>query len=174
MTKYLNGVSYSKILITDANYVIKDTIFLPLTSEIGLEERSIERFTEYESLSFVKKKKTKGWDMHFTLDFSPYANATTALKIMSLLNWEYAISNTEAMYNYRIFLFPRVDMASRYFEVIGNNKEMIMKVLKGGENCSGHSGLILKYQSKYLSNWSTRVFETELFIIQDYQNHLII
>ena len=161
---YLNGISYSKILITDTNYVIRDTIFLPLTGEMGLEERSIERFTEYESLSFVKKKKTKGWDMHFTLDFSHYANATTALKIMALLNWEYAISNTAEMYGYRIFLFPRVDMASRYFEVIGNNKEMIMKVLKGGLNCAGHSGLVLKYQTKYLSNWSTRAFETESMV----------
>ena len=163
-TRYLNGVSYPIIEITDQyNRRVENGLFtLPLTNELGLEERSVERFTEYENLSFVKKKKTKGWDMYFTLNFPEYAAKATATKIMQLLDWEYAISNTPSMYNYRIYLTPRADVMSRKFEVIGDNKEMVMKVLKGGVNCIGHSGLILKYQTKYLSNWTTRDPDVEV------------
>ena len=120
--KYLNGVSYPIIEITDQyNRRVENGLFtLPLTNELGLEERSVERFTEYENLSFVKKKKTKGWDMYFTLNFPEYAAKATATKIMMLLDWEYAISNTPAMYNYRIYLTPRADVMSRKFEVIGD------------------------------------------------------
>lgn len=172
-SKYLNGVSYARIEITDQYNNRVEQFLLPLTNEMGLEERSVERFTEYESLQFVKKKKTKGWDMYFTLHFSSYASKTTALKIMQLLDWEYAISNDSRMANYRIYLTPRIDVPSRRFEVIGNNKEMTMKVLKGGTNCIGHSGLILKYQTKYLSNWSTRNPDVEVIIPLMYTKHII-
>jgi len=128
---------------------------------------------EYENLSFVKKKKTKGWDMYFTLNFPEYAAKATATKIMQLLDWEYAISNTPSMYNFRIYLTPRADVMSRKFEVIGDNKEMVMKVLKGGVNCIGHSGLILKYQTKYLSNWTYRDPDVEVIIPLMYTKHII-
>ena len=174
-TRYLNGVSYPIIEITDQyNRRVENGLFtLPLTNELGLEERSVERFTEYESLSFVKKKKTKGWDMFFTLHFSSYASKSTALKIMQLLDWEYAISNTVAYYNFRIYITPRVDVPSRKFEVIGDNKEMVMKILKGGTNSIGHSGLILKYQTKYLSNWSTKDPDAEAILVLMHNKHII-
>lgn len=175
MAKYLNGVSYPIIEITDQyGRSVENGLFtLPLTNELGLEERSLERYTEYEALNFVKKKKTKGWDMYFTLNFPEYAAKATATKIMMLLDWEYAISNTPAMYNYRIYLTPRADVMSRKFEVIGDNKEMVMKVLKGGVNSIGHSGLVLKYRTKYLSNWSTRNPDAELFLVLMHNKHII-
>jgi hypothetical protein len=174
--KYLNGISYPIIEITDqyGRRVENGSFTLPLTNKVGLDDMSNERYTEYESLGFVYKKKTKGWTMNFVLHYEEYAAKETATKIMQLLGWEYAISNTPSMYNYRIMLTPRADVPSRKFEVVGQNKEMIMKVLAGGVNCIGHSGLVLKYRTKYLSNWQARDPDAEAFIIQDYQNHLII
>jgi len=174
-TKYLNGVSYPIIYITDqyGRRVDNGLFELPLANEPGLEERSMERGIEYESLSFVKKKKIKGWDMYFTINYPNYAVKATAKKIMALLDWEYAISNTPAYYNYRIYLIPRADVQSRVFEVIGDNKELAMGVLKGGVNCIGHSGMVLRYKAKYLSNWTARDPDAENILVLMHTKHII-
>ena len=172
-TKYLNGVGQTKFLITDENFVIKDTILLPLTNSKGLIETYEEKNIFYEFLNYKREKKILGYNVNFTLNFDEYVSKTTLLSIYKLLHWEYTF-RLPAYSGYRIFIFPRVDVASRYFEVIGRNETMTLSVMKGGTKTMGHKGIVLNYTTKYLSNWGWADPANEDIIIIDSQNLLTI
>ena len=148
---YLNGASYPKFMITDANYVVKDTIILPLTNSKGLIETHEEQNIFYTYLNFKREKKILGYNVNFTLYYDEFVSKSTLLSIYKLLHWEYSFRLPEYE-NYRIFLYPRADMMSRYYEVIGRNETINLALLKGGTLAGGHKGIILNYTTKYLSN----------------------
>lgn len=174
---YINGVSYPILEITDQyGQRLKENAYfaLPLTNSGGLIETYEEQNIFYTYLNYKREKKILGYFVNFTLNYNEFANKDTMLKIFQLLNWEFAISTNPAYANYRIYLTPRADVPSRRFEVIGRNETMSMGVLRGGTLTAGHKGIVLNYTTKYLSNWDVRDPIAETFIIQDYQNHLII
>lgn len=150
---YLNGVSYPKFLITDENFVIRDTILLPLTNSKGLIETYEEQNIFYTYLDYHREKKILGYNVNFNLNYDEFVTRETLLKIYRLLEWEYAFSWNTDYKNYRIFLFPRIDMQTRYFEVIGRNENMSLGLMRGGTLTGGHRGIVLNYTTKYLSNW---------------------
>ena len=163
MSTYLNGISYPKFLITDVNFNTKDTIILPLTNSKGLIETYEEQSVFCTYLDYTRVKKILGYNVNFTLNYDEYTSKGTLLKIYRLLHWEYSFRLPEYA-GYRIFLYPRADVLSRRFEVIGRNENMNLTLLRGGSSALGHRGIVLNYTTKYLSNWDWKDPDTETIV----------
>lgn len=158
MSTTITGHGQPRFAIRDSLGYLVEIITLPQTNENGFIETYEERFIEHEFLNYNYERKLIGVHINFTFNYDTFISMQTGIKIGKLLRY--------GLNNYRIFLTPRIDIPSRYYEVIGQNNSLELKVLRGGIYSNGNKGVILKYKTRFLQhsyNWLDPI--TENFII---------
>ena len=136
---YINGCLYPVIEVQDVQDRIIDTLTFPITDKSGLIE--LNEIIKDEYLTPEKKiiQFIEGYRIHFSLSYETKMISTHSLKVQKLLNY--------AKDGYRIFLYPRADLLYRAFEVLWENKEIIIGILKGKYNAKGNRLIKLEFQT---------------------------
>lgn len=148
---FVNGYSEPRFVVRlQSNNSLVDTIDLDLTAEDGLIERyTPEMDIVHVLLSGEKTKRPKGYRITFELDYS-FSNRANTFKIASLLNYASAVTGNEA--TYKFILFPRVDVLSRFYEVIYIGEPVDLGIMKGGANAPGNKLIRIAFETVNLQN----------------------
>ena len=149
MGNFINGYSTPRILIKDINNNLIETVDLMLTGSDGLTEEYEFFYIEHNLINYSTVKTFKGYHINFNLSYTEYSPKSNSFKIMNLIN--YIFQN-----NYKLILYPRSEILSRYFEVNFSGNPLELGIMRGGSKAIGNHGIELNFRTKYLQtnlNW---------------------
>ena len=113
MGNYINGYNKPRFRITDISGVLVEIIDLPICMVQGLTESYKKLFKTHELQNrALVNFDYKGERISFTLDYSSLIVKPTALQIQNLENY------LDSFDDYKVYLYPRDDNLSRFFEVM--------------------------------------------------------
>jgi hypothetical protein len=138
----INGFKEPRFNIVSSKGVLIDTIDLPLTNEKGLIESYEIKKIEHELIDFTTLQSILGYKIKFTLHYDEFVEADTLLKIKSILDYE-KVGN-------RIILIPRIDLATRNFEVIYSGEGFELGTLHDSQSGEGHYLPEFEWTTKFL------------------------
>ena len=144
MSSIINGYKEPRFKITDLNGALIDTIDLPLTNTKGLLESNEIIKIEHALLNHSIEQSILGYKIKFTLHYDEFVEGDTLLKIKSILDYEKT--------GCRIFLFPRIDLEIRSFEVIYSGDSFDLGTLHDSQIGEGHYLPIFEWTTKYLQD----------------------
>lgn len=137
----LNGSSYSRFVITASGDAPGITVDLPLanslTETIEIRKRQKEGIgLDPENEEIVIKQRIMGYSITFTIDFSEWITAETLKNKIELLLIYAQAGRT-------ITLTPRIDLPTRFFDVIFNSDSFDL-----GIGTSGYSNRLPVFSFK--------------------------
>jgi len=151
MGNYINGYNKPRFRITDISGVLVEIIDLPICMVQGLTESYKKLFKTHELQNrALVNFDYKGERISFTLDYSSLIVKPTALQIQNLENY------LDSFDDYKVYLYPRVDNLSRFFEVtLPQDYGYNLNIHNNGQNAIGNKGVIPTVITKFAvpKNW---------------------
>lgn len=140
---YINGSGKPRIICSNGVRA-SFNLDLPETNENGLTETWEEKYILHRIISpsftnYTQQivKKSLGWVVTFTFDYTRYIQKNDLLKIKKILDYAKA--------GWTIKLIPRVDDLSRQFEVLYSGETLDINIMGGGERAIGNKSVVLKF-----------------------------